>query len=195
LDQAEGLDEHWREKLMRFAEDFRALRAQVKALDPDDADFGVLRGRALAALDAGRLDEAKTLLRSIDTNRAVSVTTAQKALIQAAEVKAVLGRIALLEFSFLEAAAHFRDADDTLPGKESEKRHEYREAEADAWYRQGELGDNDALCKATDLYRELLVRTPRETLPLDWARMQSNLGLALWALCTPTNIQMTECRA
>lgn len=69
---------------------------------------------------------------------AASLPKAQKELIQAAEVKAALGRIALLEFSCLQAAVHFHDAGDMLPSQEAEKRHGYREAEANALYHQGD---------------------------------------------------------
>jgi hypothetical protein len=105
LDEAEGLDEGWPAKLTRFAEDFRTLRAELKTLDPDDPDLKDQREQALAALDAGALDEAKALLRRIDVDRGGAIAKARKELVQGAEVKASLGKIALLEFSYPEAAA------------------------------------------------------------------------------------------
>ena len=150
LNEVDGLDEHWPEKLTRFAEDFRRLRAELKELDPKDANLKALRDHALAALEAGALDEAERLLRSIDADRDDTVAKAQKELLQAAEVKAALWQVALLKFSYATAAAYFHDAGDLLPGSETEKCRTYQKAEADALYRQGELFQRIDACLDED---------------------------------------------
>lgn len=50
-------------------------------------------------------------------------------------------------------------------------------------YQQGnEFGDNDALGTAIESYRRLLYLRPRESVPLEWAATQNDLGTALQTL-------------
>jgi tetratricopeptide (TPR) repeat protein len=177
------LQENWPKKLAQYAEDYRKLREQIKTLDPDDPGLKALSDQALVAIDAGRLDEAKDLLTRIDQQEDPGVIQAQKLLLKKAETKAALGRVAVLQRQYLDAAAHFRAASDVLPGAETARRREYREAEAGAYYREGEeRGDNQALGHTIALYRVLLQETPRERVPPAWAATQTNLGNALWTL-------------
>ena len=70
--------------------------------------------------------------------------------------------------------------------------------EAEALFRQGaESGDNAALAEAIDRYRALLDRRSRAAVPLDWARTQNDLGVALWTLGARTQRRETlvEARA
>ena len=99
-DRAGDPAEDWRQKLLQFAEDFRKLRADLKALDPDDVDLRDLRDPALLAVDAGDIDKAKRLLSKIDAERRPAIANAEKELINAAEVKAALAQVALLEFAY-----------------------------------------------------------------------------------------------
>ena len=132
LDRGGDIAENWQQKLLHFAEDFRALRGALRALDPHDPDLRALRDQALLAADAGDIERAKALLSRIDAERKASVANAEAELVNAAEVKAALGRMALSESAHQQAAKHFRDASDMLPGKEAKKRREYREDEARA---------------------------------------------------------------
>ena len=171
------------QRLTQIAEDYRKLREQIKTLDPDDPGLKALRDQALAAIDAGRLDEARDLLTRIVQARQPGIAMAQKLLIETAEAKAALGRIAVLQLRYREAATHFRDASEMLSGAEAARQRAYREAEADAIYRQGgEMGDNEALSRAIALHRALLQETPRARMPFNWARTQNNLGNALATL-------------
>ena len=45
-----------------------------------------------------------------------------------------------------------------------------------------EFGDNAALTEAIGLYRRAMTLVPRDSLPLDWAKTQNNLGIALATL-------------
>jgi tetratricopeptide (TPR) repeat protein len=171
------------QRLTQIAEDYGKLREQIKTLDPDDPGLKVSRDQALAAIDAGRLDEAKDLLARIVQVRRSGVAVAQKLLLDMAEAEAALGRIAVLQRRDLDAAAQFRAASDVLPAAETTRRRDYRNAEADAFSRQGdERGDNQALGHAIALYRALLHEIPRKVVPLDWAAAQNNLGYALRVL-------------
>ena len=183
LEESGGSTENWQQKLLQFGQDFRKFRAELKALDPDDADLRDLRDQALLAVDAGAIDRAKGLLSRIDMERRPAIAKAEKELINAAEVKAALAQVALLEFAYPQAAMHFREAIDFLPAKEVQKRREYREAEADAFYRQGdEKGDNAGLRETIRLCQALLLETHRDRVPLDWAMTQNSLGDALRVL-------------
>ena len=60
---------------------------------------------------------------------------------------------------------------------------DYLQREANALYQQGdEFGDNRALLSAIERYKRLVDLMPRERVPLDWARAQNNLGIALRVL-------------
>jgi tetratricopeptide (TPR) repeat protein len=85
----------------------------------------------------------------------------------------------------LEAADLFKEAANLVPlaSAYNDKRIGYLEREARALYQQGnEFGDNRALGSAIERYNRLLDLRPRDRVPLDWARTQMNLGLALWRL-------------
>ena len=91
--------------------------------------------------------------------------------------------IALTQLRYREAAEHFAAAARWVPPGDEDQALVYLEQEADALYRQGEeFGDNDALVDAIGRYRALLDRRTRERVPLQWAKTQSNLGLALRTL-------------
>ena len=77
----------------------------------------------------------------------------------------------------------FAEASSTTPASHVDQQRTYLEAEADAYYRQGDKkGDNNALWQSIGLYRQLLSTASRERAPLQWAMTQNNLGLALETL-------------
>jgi tetratricopeptide (TPR) repeat protein len=175
------------EKLEQKAQAQQQLIQQANALNPDDPAIKVLRDQALAAIDAGRYDEAKIRLARASEADLAAIRrlqgVAEKRLLSAAEAKASLGRIALIESQYRQAATYFRAAFDLAPANHTEVRRNHRMGEADAWYRQGdEKGDNDALGRAISLNQEVLRETPRARAPLDWAGVQNELGIALWTL-------------
>ena len=118
LERARGIAANCEQKMLRCTEDIGALRTALRALDPHNPDLRALRDQAFCAADAGDIERAKALLSRIDAEREPAVANAKAELIYAAEVKAVLGRVALLEFSSKQAAVHFQHASDMLYWKE-----------------------------------------------------------------------------
>ena len=135
------------------------------------------------AVDAGDLDEAKFFLESFIQAGSSTVMGAQDLLLDAAAAEAGLGCIAMAQSRYHDAAEHFRLAGGWIPQKEIDRRREYRRAEADSYYRQGqEQGDDDALRLAVNLSKPLLRETwYARTLP-QWTILQSKLGDALQKL-------------
>ena len=80
--------------------------------------------------------------------------------------------------TFADAAAVFP------PGSSHEtERMRYLDREEDSYYRQGdEFGDNAALQTAITRNMRLIELRPRARVPLEWARTQMNLGIALRTL-------------
>jgi tetratricopeptide (TPR) repeat protein len=80
---------------------------------------------------------------------------------------------------YTEAAMHFANAAAALPqgGANEDKRIGYLRRETQALYRQGaDFGDQSALLLAIERIKRLLTMTPRERVPLDWAKAQGELG-------------------
>src|SRR5262249_41889441 len=95
------------------------------------------------------------------------------------------GEISLARLRYTEAAKHFANAAGLFsPNSANEdKRINYLLQEASAFFRQGaEFGDNGALLSAIERYKRLVDLAPRERVPLDWARIQGRLGIALTIL-------------
>ena len=170
-------------KLIEIAERFKALQEQVASSQPgDDAEVVALKAEAQKAVDAGDLAKADALLAQIETQQRQAL---DRFAVNAAETSSKRGDIALTRLQYGEAAKRFAASAAMFPpgGANEEKRIAYLEKEADALYRQGsEFGDNGALAAAIDRWKQLLALRPRAQSPLDWAKTESNLGNALWAL-------------
>src|SRR5207237_8629282 len=100
----------------------------------------------------------------------------------AAETSARRGEISLARLRYSEAAKHFAKAAGVFPpnGAYEDKRISYLQQEASALFQQGaEFGDNGALLSSIERYKRLVDLAPRERVPLEWARIQDGLGIAL----------------
>jgi hypothetical protein len=117
--------------------DCQHLREQIRALGPDSGPARSFRDQALAATNAGDLDETKRLLDGYIEARSASVSAANKFLRSVAAAEAALGWIAMAQSRYSDAAKHFRIACRSLPEKEIGGGLEYRRAEVDSYYRQG----------------------------------------------------------
>jgi tetratricopeptide (TPR) repeat protein len=156
------------------------LRSQLEALSPKDPHEQSLRDIALAAIQAGRRDEAKSALIQIIVAKAPSADASPDYLTRAG-VEAAMGWISMLEHDYAQAAGHFYRAVSQLPASEQTRRRTYREAQADAHYRDGQArGDAKALRHAAKLRRELLKEVPRKQ--ARWVTLQNDIGNALLAL-------------
>jgi len=70
-----------------------------------------------------------------------------------------------------------------VPSGHDDLRLSYLDRQADALARQGdERGDNNALRRAIEIYRQELQERTRDRVPLEWAATQNNLGLVLLRL-------------
>jgi tetratricopeptide (TPR) repeat protein len=169
-------------KLVEIAESFKALRETASVQPGDDPKIAALKADAQTAIDAGELAKADALLADVETEQRHAH---DRLAVNAAETSARRGEIALTRLRYSEAATHFANAAAVFPPKSTyeDKRNSYLEKEASALFLQGaEFGDNGALLSAIERRKRLLELRPREQVPLEWARTQNNLGLALWKL-------------
>jgi tetratricopeptide (TPR) repeat protein len=98
----------------------------------------------------------------------------------AARSTAAEGDVALTERRYEEAAGLFGQAAGYVPSGHASARGGYLLRQADALCRQGnERGDNAALKSSIEVYGRALAEYPRSEFPLDWARTQEGLGIAL----------------
>ena len=169
-------------KLVEIAEQFKALKASAATQTGDDPKTTALKLEAQQAIDKGELVKADTLLAQVEAEQSRAL---DRLAFNAAETAARRGELALTRLRYGEAAQHFARAAATLPpnSEYEDKRIGYLDREAIALYQQGVAsGDNGALATAIERQTRLLGMRPRERVPLDWAREQYNLGVALQAL-------------
>jgi tetratricopeptide (TPR) repeat protein len=181
-------------RLIEIATHFAQTRAELAALEPDDAHAAELAKSAKEALDSGRLTEADTLLDQAKEGEFAALRQArelkQKAqeaedrhALNAAKFLAGRGNIALTQLRYLDAAEHFKQAAALVPAGRLDEAGDYLHRQADALYRQGDQrGDNAALKQSIDTWHLVLQQCPRERVPLAWAMTQNNLGAALETL-------------
>jgi tetratricopeptide (TPR) repeat protein len=166
-------------KLVEIAESFKALKSTARP--GDDPKIATLKSDAHKAIEAGELAKADALLANVKTDQ----SRALDRLAVDAETSAQRGEIALTRLRYAEAAKHFADAAAVFPPNSAyeAKRIGYLTREASALYRQGnEFGDNDALRSSVGRFKRLVEMTPRDRVPLEWAKAQNNLGIALGRL-------------
>jgi tetratricopeptide (TPR) repeat protein len=156
------------------------LRSQLEGLAPKDPNDKSRRDLALAAIGAGKLEEAKSALVPC-VEATLQCSDAGRDCLTRAGMEASMGWISMLENSYARAAGHFSRAIIHLPAGEQVRRGTYLEAQADAHYRDGKArGDANALRHAAKLRRELLRGTPRNQ--PRWILLQNDVGNALLAL-------------
>jgi tetratricopeptide (TPR) repeat protein len=181
-------------RLVDIAVHYRALKANLAPEAGEAPEVARLKNEARAALDGGRLAEADDMLMKVEEAQDADLARRQAQLarrqadvarrqVERAATAAQRGDLAMMRLRYREAAAHFADAAAGVPPGFEEKALDWLNRELEALCRQGEeFGDNGALGEAIAGYRNLLLRRPRERMPLDWATAQNNLGLALMRL-------------
>src|SRR5262249_40781598 len=179
------------ETLIRVANDYKQLQAQVAALNPDNTVARELVTEAKAKIDAGQFKLAHQLLREATRAQVAAAQEARKLrekaqaaeeaqLLAAAASTATEGGVAMTERHYSEAADLFKQAVALVPKGYPDKTSDYLKRQADALYRQGdERGDNDALRSSIETFRLILKEQTRERVPPQWAATQINLGSAL----------------
>jgi tetratricopeptide (TPR) repeat protein len=175
-------DEHLGAKLVEIAGYFDNLRSGALADPGDSPGIFALKLDVQKAIDAGELAKADALLENIAIEQRHSV---ERSAINFAGTLARRAEIALTRLRYGEAAGHFASAAAVLPSgiEHGDKRIGYLRSEAFALSKQGtEFGDNAALLSAIERFQRLVTLAPRARVPLDWATIQDNLGIALWTL-------------
>jgi tetratricopeptide (TPR) repeat protein len=166
-------------KLVEIAGRFKELQATTSAQPGDDPKVAALKSDAQKAIDAGELAKADAVLADVETEQRRAL---DRLAVNAAETSARRGEISLARLRYVEAAKHFANAAGVFPPNSAyeDKRISYLQKEAGALFQQGgEFGDNGALLSAIERYKRLVDLAPRERVPLDWARTQDGLGIAL----------------
>src|SRR5690349_371107 len=181
-------------KLGEIATKYQSLKDRWSVLDMTDPATAVLATQAKAAVEAGRYDEADAaLVRARDRQIATlqqAEQLAREALqaiesrrLSIAETDGKRGDLAMTRLRYVDAAQLYAAAASNVPSTRQDERRKYLEKEAVALFEQGhERGDNRTAALAIDRYRALVAVTDRLVVPLDWARTQNGLGLALWSL-------------
>ncbi len=164
-------------RLVEIAERFKTLLVQVESKPSDDPVVARLKTEAHAALEAGDFDRADALLDKVEN------AVLDRAALEAADVRAQRGEMALTRLRYRDAAGHFAAAAARVSSEYEKERLSYLWQEATALDRQGdEFGDNAALADAIACYRTLLALYPKDRVPLVWAAIQNNLGATLTEL-------------
>jgi len=166
-------------KLVEIAERFKALQETASAQPGDDPKIVTLKAEAQKAIDGGELAKADALLADVETEQRRAL---DRLAVSAAETSARRAEISLARLRYIEAGKHFANAAGVFPlnSNYEDKRISYLQKEANALFHQGaEFGDNGALLSAIERYKRLVDLAPRQRVPLDWARIQDGLGIAL----------------
>ncbi|MBF0415047.1 MAG: tetratricopeptide repeat protein [Magnetococcales bacterium] len=165
--------EQWASKLKEIAERHKASLQQLQAIPKGSFEMVALKESAEKAIAEHRYEDADALFDQLLALQGE----------ETASVWASRAELAMTRLRYKDAAQYFAHAADALPPSREEQKSAYKEEEANAWYQQGdEFGDNEALKNAIQVYTRLLEMHPRERFPLDWARVQNNLGNAFWKL-------------
>ncbi|MCQ0990609.1 hypothetical protein MF134_23505, partial [Jiella sp. LLJ827] len=166
--------------LEKAAEDYGRLKAQITALSEKDDRVRNLTAAAQADIDAGRFDDADSLLAQAEALQQEHQTL--EAIRKQAAVREARGTAALLSGEVDTAAEHFskivqffapfsaREA--ILAANENGER---LQDHAERWGRSG-------LDQAISLFSQGVALCTEADMPSDWARTQNNLGNAYASL-------------
>jgi tetratricopeptide (TPR) repeat protein len=180
-DEPEDLAKQFAEKL-KF---HWALIEQIK-LHISDTAFRVIWLEVLNRVENGQYTEAGSLILALRDERLLYGNGQSEGESyrpeRLADVEAVIGRIALIQSKYSEAAVHFRTASELL-ADDTAKSAEYLQASADSLYLQSK--DNWSapdLRQAIEIYQQLLQQISRQKAPEFWAETQRKLGQAFLRL-------------
>ena len=166
-------------KLVEIAGRFKILQAMVSTDPTDSPKIIELKIEAQRAIGSGKLARADELWAQIETEQRISF---DRVAANIAETLAKRGEIAMTRLRYTEAAGHFANAAAILPIGDPHEgmRAGFLELESGAWYIHGyEFGDIVALRLAIERQRHLITLLSRKRVPLDWAKAQNAVGIAL----------------
>lgn len=180
------------EKLGEITTRYKQAVERLQAIDvQDDPVTQTLVERAQSAIKDGYLAEADDLLRQAEQAEIAAAHQAQQIasqaqaaadqrLLHAAAASSSRGDIAMTELRYPDAAEHFQQAVDVVPTGHPDERGRYLLAKVNALTTQAyERGDNQALIEAITTCQLALLDNTRQRAPLDWAKTQTDLGIAL----------------
>ncbi|MEO1681594.1 MAG: hypothetical protein AAFU80_25915 [Pseudomonadota bacterium] len=161
------------EKLRQFlsekAKDYRALKAQIDAIDERVAGLGNLKAAAKAAMEIPDFEEVETLLARVDEVETEIV----------AESKELRAQNALLRNRPEEAFKHFSAAADAFanidPLEPARRRLRYMQH----LYQHGMRYGGAGLALSAETTRAALTTLSEAETPWDWANAQNSLAIAL----------------
>ena len=172
------------DRFAQIAEEHRRLAEDVKSLRVNDPEVQALRQQAAAAVEAAdhtraraKLEEARAIVRTKRETLARVLADQRR---EEAGLVFEQARVERARLAYDEAARLFREATDLLPAADIETRWRYTLNEGSAWFAKGDrFGDNHALEQAVGVDRAALQLASRSERPLDWARTQGAVGVAL----------------
>ena len=175
------------DRFAQLAAEHRRLVEDVKSLRVNDPEVQSLRQQAAAALEIAdhatafaRLMKARTI---VTTKRETLARVLDDQKREEAALVFEQARVELARLAYGQATELFAEAARLLPAGDIETRWHYIMEKADAEETMGdERGNNSALVQAIASYRAALRLASRTERPLDWARTQNNLGVALKTL-------------
>src|SRR6266849_8221562 len=176
-------DNELADRFAQIAEEHRRLAEDVKSLRVNDPEVQALRQQAAAAVEAAdhtraraKLEEARAIVRNKRETLTRVLADQQR---EEAGLVFEQARVERARLAYDEAARLFREATDLLPAGD-EMRWRYTLNEGSAWFTKGDrFGDNHALEQAVAVDRAALQLASRSERPLDWARTQRAVGVAL----------------
>ncbi|MEM9628279.1 MAG: tetratricopeptide repeat protein [Pseudomonadota bacterium] len=181
--------EHLETKLKEIAERHLDLTAKLHELSRSNEEPEVAEKREQAAevIEQGDYEQAEALLAeavTIDRDRIDQQQDAiDRSKLSIAVTIAQQGELERTRLNYRKAAGHFAEAADRVQSFDSDAAVEYLSKQASVLNDQGrEFGDNLALVEAIGIYRAVLDKQPRDSLPAKWAATQNDLGNALWTL-------------
>lgn len=174
------------------------LTLTIEALDPggERSRAANLLAQAMAAFEEGRLEDAESAFAQLSFLRSSAMAQARAAWLSAIDLQAQSASLR----GDTEGATQIRLAKmaEIRTQREAAARDEWATAIAIAadWIARGDrLGDNAALLRAIGYYRDLVLPlAPRDTMALEWAATQNDLGNALGQLGSrePGSARMEE---
>ena len=157
----------------------KSMLEELRKPGANPNDFEGAIGKALAQakthIDSFALDDAEKVLAD-ELARTDHLARGRAALL------AERGRVARLKLRYREAAGLYTQASGAVAFDEKAAWGYGMNAAASLLYQGHEFGDNAALIEAIQRYQAALLLAPRDRMPADWARAQSNLGSALGML-------------
>jgi tetratricopeptide (TPR) repeat protein len=157
--------------LIDKAKDYRALRAEVEAIDDGLKRLSNLKAAAKDAIDRGDLAEVETLLARVQ----------EVELDEAARTAELRADTALLRGCVEQAFALLSAAADSFAGIDAVELTLRRKRYADLLYRHGLRYGGQGLSLSAEMCRAVLAVLDEDATPMPWATTQNDLAAALAA--------------